>query len=102
MVVLCGPKYCWRRTGDIPSSLDAEEMEQPDKSVSHEGNSSTLRSRAEESNLGLLVPQDFCVMKYGIERGWADLRAIVLIRINNADSSSCIGFDFIPIISRIN
>lgn len=96
VVVLRGSEDCRRRTGDVPSRLNTKVMEKSDKSMSHESDTSTLRSRAEEGNLGLLVPQDLCIVKHRLECGLANRGAIILIRIDDTDPSSRIGFDFIP------
>lgn len=97
MVVLGGPKYRGRRTGDVPSGVYTEQMEQPDKSVAHQCNPSALRSGAEKGDLNLFITQDLCVMKDGVPCRLADSGTIILNVINNADPTSGVGFDFIPI-----
>jgi hypothetical protein len=97
VIILGGSEDRGGRTGNVPFGVNCEKMHEPDKSMTHQCDTSTLRRGAEKGNFDLLLAQDLCIVKDGIECGFTDSRAIVFDAIDDTDATSCIGFNFIPI-----
>jgi hypothetical protein len=117
MVVLGGPEHCRRGRGNVldvkvlfvparaggqthPFSIDAEQAEKANKSVTHQCNTSALGSGAEESYFDLLLAKDLGVFVDRVPRWLADGRAIVLQRVNDTNASASIDVHFVPKLNK--
>lgn len=96
VVVFGSSEYGRRRTGNVPLGVNTEKVEKPNKSMTHQSDTSTLGRGAEEADLDLLLAQNLCVMKDGIESRLADRRAIIFNAIDDTNTTSCVWLDFIP------
>jgi hypothetical protein len=96
VVVLGSPEHCRRRRGDVPFSIDAEQAEKANKSVTHQCNTSTLGSGAEESDFDLLFAKELGVFVKCVPRRLTDARAVVLQRVNDTNASASIDVNFVP------
>lgn len=114
MVVLGGPEHCRRGRGDVldakalhlqpvkvrgqthPFSIDAKQAEKANECVTHQCNTSTLRSGAEESDFDVLVAKDLGVFVNCVPRWLTDARAVVLHRVDDANASTSIDVDLVP------
>ena len=97
MIVLRRPKHGRGRTRDVPMRVDSEQMEQANERVPHQSHATSLRGRAEEGDLSLLLAEDFGVMEHGVPSGIADGGTVVFDAVDDANSARRVRFYLVPI-----
>ena len=64
--------------------------------MTHQCNTSTLGSGAEEGDFDLLIAEDLRVFVNGVPCWLTDSRAVVLQRIDDVNATASIYIDFVP------
>jgi hypothetical protein len=64
--------------------------------VTHQRNTSTLRSGAEESDFDMLLAENLGVFVNRVPRRLTDGRAVVLHRVDDVNAPSSIDIDLVP------
>ncbi len=68
--------------------------------MTHQCNTSTLGSGAEEGYFDMLLAKELGVFENCIPRWLTDARAVVLQRVNDTNASASIDVDFVPKLNK--